>query len=174
MDGDSYSKQQLDDLYRSMISFYSGNPERIYHFTKIHSFARLIGVSENIDTATQVIVEAASYMYDIGIKVAEEKYGKCDGKLQEQESPIVAQKVLSELGFENYLIERICFLLEHHLSFEEIDGMDYQILTEAAFLVNLYDDDCSEAAVRVAYEQIFKTETGKKLLCEVYGLENES
>ena len=62
MDGDSYSKQQLDDLYRSMISFYSGNPERIYHFTKIHSFARLIGVSENIDTATQVIVEAASYM----------------------------------------------------------------------------------------------------------------
>ena len=145
MDGDSYSKQQLDDLYRSMISFYSGNPERIYHFTKIHSFARLIGVSENIDTATQVIVEAASYMYDIGIKVAE-----------------------------NYLIERICFLLEHHLSFEEIDGMDYQILTEAAFLVNLYDDDCSEAAVRVAYEQIFKTETGKKLLCEVYGLENES
>ena len=157
-----------------MISFYSGNPERIYHFTKIHSFARLIGVSENIDTATQVIVEAASYMYDIGIKVAEEKYGKCDGKLQEQESPIIAQKVLSELGFENYLIERICFLLEHHLSFEEIDGMDYQILTEAAFLVNLYDDDCSEAAVRVAYEQIFKTETGKKLLCEVYGLENES
>ena len=67
-----------------------------------------------------------------------EKYGKCDGKLQEQEGPIVAQKMLSQLGFENYMVERICFLIGHHHTYDNIDGLDYQALVEADFLVNLY------------------------------------
>ena len=46
------------------------------------------------------ILEAAAYVHDIGIKVAEEKYGKCTGKLQEQEGPAVAREMLEKLGFE--------------------------------------------------------------------------
>lgn len=173
MDSDSYSKQQLDDLFMDMIAYYDGDPKRIQHFTKVHSYARLIGIGEELDDASLFILEAAAYTHDIGIRVAEEKYGRCDGKLQEQEGPIIAQKMLSQLGFENYIVERICFLIGHHHTYDNIDGLDYQILVEADFLVNLYEDDAGNRAIDKAYRRIFKTETGKKIFRLMFGYEEE-
>lgn len=169
MDSDSYSQQQLDDLFLRMIAFDEGDPLRIQHFIKVHSLARLIGVREKLDETELYILEAAAYIHDIGIRVAEEKYGKCDGKLQELEGPIVAQKMLSEIGFENYMIERICYLIGHHHTYSNVDGMDYQILIEADFLVNLFEDKASKNAQKVAYNKIFKTETGKSIFREMFG-----
>lgn len=171
MDSDSYSKQQLDGLFMDMIAYYDGDPKRIQHFTKVHSYARLIGIGEELDDASLFILEAAAYTHDIGIRVAEEKYGRCDGKLQEQEGPIIAQKMLSQLGFENYIVERICFLIGHHHTYDNIDGLDYQILVEADFLVNLYEDDAGNRAIDKAYKRIFKTETGKKIFRLMFGYE---
>lgn len=173
MDSDSYSRQQLDDLFMDMIAYYDGDPKRIQHFTKVHSYARLIGIGEELDDASLFILEAAAYTHDIGIRVAEEKYGRCDGKLQEQEGPIIAQKMLSQLGFENYIVERICFLIGHHHTYDNIDGLDYQILVEADFLVNLYEDDAGNRAIDKAYKRIFKTETGKKIFRLMFGYEEE-
>ena len=173
MDSDSYSKQQLDDLFMDMIAYYDGDPKRIQHFTKVHSYARLIGIGEELDDASLFILEAAAYTHDIGIRVAEEKYGRCDGKLQEQEGPIIAQKMLSQLGFENYIVERICFLIGHHHTYDNIDSLDYQILVEADFLVNLYEDDAGNRAIDKAYKRIFKTETGKKIFRLMFGYEEE-
>ena len=173
MDSGSYSKQQLDDLFMDMIAYYDGDPKRIQHFTKVHSYARLIGIGEELDDASLFILEAAAYTHDIGIRVAEEKYGRCDGKLQEQEGPIIAQKMLSQLGFENYIVERICFLIGHHHTYDNIDGLDYQILVEADFLVNLYEDDAGNRAIDKAYKRIFKTETGKKIFRLMFGYEEE-
>ena len=173
MDSDSYSKQQFDDLFMDMIAYYDGDPKRIQHFTKVHSYARLIGIGEELDDASLFILEAAAYTHDIGIRVAEEKYGRCDGKLQEQEGPIIAQKMLSQLGFENYIVERICFLIGHHHTYDNIDGLDYQILVEADFLVNLYEDDAGNRAIDKAYKRIFKTETGKKIFRLMFGYEEE-
>ena len=173
MDSDSYSQQQLDDLLLKMIAFNEGDPKRTQHFIKVHSFARIIGIGENMDDASLFILEAAAYTHDIGIRIAEEKYGRCDGKLQEQEGPIVAQKVLSELGFENYMIERICYLIGHHHTYDNIDGMDYQVLIEADFLVNLYEDDCSKSAIAKAYKNIFKTDTGKEIFRQMFGIIEE-
>ena len=173
MDSDSYSKQQLDDLFMDMIAYYDGDPKRIQHFTKVHSYARLIGIGEELDDASLFILEAAAYTHDIGIRVAEEKYGRCDGELQEQEGPIIAQKMLSQLGFENYIVERICFLIGHHHTYDNIDGLDYQILVEADFLVNLYEDDAGNRAIDKAYKRIFKTETGKKIFRLMFGYEEE-
>lgn len=173
MDSDSYSKQQLDDLFMDMIAYYDGDPKRVQHFTKVHSYARLIGIGEELDDASLFILEAAAYTHDIGIRVAEEKYGRCDGKLQEQEGPIIAQKMLSQLGFENYIVERICFLIGHHHTYDNIDGLDYQILVEADFLVNLYEDDAGNRAIDKAYKRIFKTETGKKIFRLMFGYEEE-
>jgi len=160
---DNYNRQQLDDLFLRMIDFFAGDPKRICHLTKVHSFARIIGEKEELDESSLFILEAAAYTHDIGIKPAEEKYGRCDGKLQEQEGPIVAQKMLSELGVENYLIERICYLIGHHHTYDCIEGLDYQILVEADFLVNLYEDGAGRNAIDQAYERIFRTKTGKEI-----------
>ena len=87
--------------------------------------------------------------------------------------PIIAQKMLSQLGFENYIVERICFLIGHHHTYDNIDGLDYQILVEADFLVNLYEDDAGNRAIDKAYKRIFKTETGKKIFRLMFGYEEE-
>ena len=52
----------LDLLCDGMIAYYEGDPQRIQHFLKVHSLARLIAVSEGIDAHTRFIVEAAAYV----------------------------------------------------------------------------------------------------------------
>jgi HD superfamily phosphodiesterase len=166
---DCYSRQQLDDLYIRMITYFEGDPKRIAHLTKVHSFARIIGLKEELDEVSLFILEAAAYTHDIGIRPAEKKYGSSDGKLQEQEGPIEAESMLIELGVENYLIDRICYLIGHHHTYDNIDGLDYRILVEADFLVNIYEDDLSDRAIQNAFENIFKTKTGRELCLKMYG-----
>ena len=171
MDNISFEQHLLDELYYKMIEFFHGDPKRIQHLIKVHSLSRLIGIGEKLDATSLFILEAAAYTHDCGIRPAEEKYGKCDGKLQEQEGPTVAQQMLLELGFENYMIERICYLIGHHHTYTNMDGMDYQILVEADFLVNLYEDDANKHTIQKAYDNIFRTDTGKQIFAQMYGVE---
>ena len=55
---------RLNNLYRKMIEFYRGDPARIQHFVKVHSFAKLIGEEEHLEEKTLYILEAAA-MYMI-------------------------------------------------------------------------------------------------------------
>ena len=119
------------------------------------------------------ILEAAAYVHDIGIKPAEKKYGSCGGKLQEQEGPAAAKEILERLGFDAQLIERVCYLVGHHHTYDNIDGMDYQILVEADFLVNLYEDEAGQAALRKAYNNVFKTESGRAIFRTMFGFSEE-
>lgn len=71
----------LEKLFLEMIAYYSGDPKRIQHFTKVHSYAKLIGEREQLSPEELYILEAAAYTHDIGIKPAEEKCGSSEGKL---------------------------------------------------------------------------------------------
>ncbi len=160
----------LNQLFMEMINYYQGDARRIQHFTKVHAFAKLIGQLENLDKETLNLLEAAAYVHDIGIKPAEKKYGSSNGKLQEQEGPAPARKLLERLGFDEKQIQRICYLVAHHHTYSNIDGMDYQILVEADFLVNLFEDNASHEAVVSAYHKIFKTHHGKQICETMFGL----
>lgn len=160
----------LHQLAQKMIAFDHGDPKRIQHFIKVHSFAKLIGEGEGLDGRTQFLLEAAALVHDIGIHPAEAKYGSCSGKLQEQEGPAPARITLRELGFDEEAVERICYLVGHHHTYTSVDGQDYQILIEADFLVNLYEDDSPREAVEQALGRIFRTKTGKEM-CRMMFLE---
>lgn len=71
--------------------------------------------------------------------------------------------MLLDLGFGNEVSERVQYLIAHHHTYDNIDGIDYQILVEADFLVNMYEDNLSAEAIEVAYKKIFKTGSGKKI-----------
>lgn len=58
--------------------------------------------------------------------------------------PDEAEKLLNKLGVDEKIIERVCFLVGHHHTYNMIDGLDYQILVEADFLVNAYEDNLSK------------------------------
>jgi len=158
-------------LIKEMISYYNGDPKRIQHFIKVHSFSKQIGLLEEIDPNILFTLETAAIVHDIGIRYCEEKYGKCNGKLQEQEGPALAKDMLYKLGYGEQVIERVCYLVGHHHTYNDIQGIDYQILVEADFLVNLFEDDMSKETVYATYDKIFKTETGKIICKEMFGLE---
>ncbi len=161
---------QMDRLYQSMIEYFAGDPKRIQHFIKVNSFAGLIGRMESLPEEQLIILEAAAYVHDIGIKPAESIYGECGGKYQEMLGPEPAAAMLKECGFSQEQIDRITWLVGHHHTYTDINGLDYQILVEADFLVNLYEDGISEDAVRHAYEKIFRTESGKRICRIMFGV----
>lgn len=158
--------EQIDLLEIEMMRFNGGDPKRIQHLMKVHRYAQLIGHMEKLDEHTQFVTECAALVHDIGIRPAEEKYGACNGKLQEQEGPAYARKMLKELHFDERDIERICYLVAHHHTYTDIKGVDYQILVEADFLVNFYEDDASRDAIQSVYDKIFRTQAGKTM-CEI-------
>ena len=92
-----------------------------------------------------------------------EKYNSSNGKYQEELGPAEAIKLLNRLNYDEALIERVAYLVGHHHTYSEIDGLDYQILVEADFLVNLFESESEEMAINSAYQKIFKTNMGKRI-----------
>ncbi len=161
---------RLDKLILEMIEFDKGDPRRIQHLFKVHQFARIIGVLEGLNSDQMEILEAAAIVHDIGIKIAREKHGDSNGKLQEVEGPPYAKEMLNKLGYKESVIDRVCFLVGHHHTYTNIEGIDYQILVEADFLVNLYDHNTDIDAIKKTCDNIFKTKSGIEICYKMFGL----
>lgn len=159
---------QEELLIKAMIEYNKHDPKRIQHLIKVHSLAKTIGILENIDKKDLFILETAAILHDIGIKVSEEKYGKCSGKLQEKEGPKEAEKMLEKFGYDREVIDRVCYLIAHHHTYDNIDGIDYQILVEADFLVNIYEDNLKKESIENIKNKIFKTKTGINFIENMY------
>lgn len=158
----------LDRLTLRMLQFNAQDPLRQHHLMKVHRFAQLIGRMERLDAHTQFVTECAALVHDIGIRPAEAQYGASFGPLQEQVGPAYAETMLRELGLDEADVARISYLVGHHHTYTDMEGMDYQILVEADFLVNGYEDALPEPALWSAYRKIFRTEAGKMLFRTVY------
>ena len=166
--GDNFIMSIHAQLIEKIIEFEGRNPHQVGHFLKVLGYAKTIGELEGLPEETQFILETSAIMHDIGIKPSREKYDSSAGKYQELEGPGVAQPILKELGYTEPVIERVCYLIAHHHTYTGIDGLDYQILVEADFLVNLEKDDKTGQLTQNVYEDIFKTESGKKFLRVLY------
>jgi len=161
---------KIDELDLAMIRYNNADPMRIQHTTKVHAYARLIGLKEGLDEETLFILESAALVHDIGIRASEKKYGHQDGKLQELEGPAVAKSLLQQLGgYTDAEIERICWLVGHHHTYHASEDLDYQILIEADFLVNLYEDHESPSAIDAVRRNIFRTPSGISMLDDMFG-----
>ena len=155
-------------ITQAMIDYFKNDSKRINHFIKVHSFAMLICDMETIDIARRRTIEIASIVHDIGIKKSEIKYGSSSGKYQEIEGPEEARKMLNTLGVEDEIIERCCWLIAHHHTYDHISEIDHQILVEADFLVNIYEDEIGAQAIDSIKKNIFKTKAGLWLLSHLF------
>ena len=166
-----YTMTPTQTLALAMIDYNNGDPKRIQHTTKVHAYASMIGSIEGLDEETLFILESAALVHDIGIRASEQKYGHQNGKLQEQEGPAVAREMLTRLGgYSERQIERICWLVGHHHTYHVCEDLDYQILIEADFIVNLYEDNESPHAIRAVRKNIFRTGSGTKMLETMFGI----
>ena len=158
------------NVIHEMILFDRGDARRIQHFLKVYQFAALIGKLEGLSPEQQEILEIAAILHDIGIIPSEKKYGISNGKLQEQEGPAYARELLNRIGgYGQDFIDRVCFLIAHHHTYEGIDGLDWQILLEADFLVNSFEKNMPEDAIKKFRASVFRTRSGIALLNNQYG-----
>ncbi|MDD6483765.1 MAG: HD domain-containing protein [Clostridiales bacterium] len=162
------------DIVRAMIDYFGSDVKRVNHLLKVLAFAKTIAECEGIDRREREILEAAAAVHDIGIKISEEKYGSSSGYYQQKEGPGEARKLLLGIsGLDGELIDRVCYLVSRHHKYSDIDGMDCQILIEADFIVNVFEDEISGDTIRDVYKKIFKTDTGRAILKSLYLKEEE-
>ncbi len=156
------------DIISAMIAYNAGDIKRVNHFLKVYTFAKAIGEKEQLNEEEQTILEIAAICHDIGIRNSEIEYGSSSGTYQQIKGPPEAKILLEQLFVQEHIIERVCWLIAHHHTYTDIKGMDYQILIEADFLVNASEDMLDEEAIRHFDINIFKTQTGKLFLNELY------
>ena len=162
--------RSTEPLARAMTRWFGRDAARVQHFLKVWAFARMIGRRERLEEEQLFVLESAALAHDIGIKTAEARYHSCAGHYQEELGPEDARPMLEELGYTPEETERICWLIGHHHTYGLDGGLDYQILLEADFLVNAYEDELSPAALRSFRDNVFRTESGRKLLQQIYGI----
>lgn len=158
----------MEAVIEKMISYFGDDVRRINHALKVYGFAVCIAGRESLTEKEKIFVEVAAILHDIGIKEAEKKYNSSAGKYQEIEGPEIARKILYDLKFDSEITERICFIIGNHHSYQKIDGIDFQIIVEADFLVNIYEDEITESSVKSVRDKYFKTKTGIELLDSMY------
>lgn len=161
---------KINKVIDAMTDYYSNDWKRINHFTKVYSFAKIISDCENIDEKDKELVEVSAVVYDMGINIREEKYNCSDGKYQEIEVPIIANTILSKIGFDSEFIKKVCWLVEHHHTYSNIIGTPHQILIEADFLVNIGEESIKKDKIEIIKNKIFKTMTGLEYLSWLYNV----
>lgn len=155
---------QTAPLILKMCAYEEGEVKRVNHFLKVYGFAKTIGEGEGLPAEVQEVLEAAAIVHDIGIKLSLEKYGSSAGPYQEKEGPAIAREMLAGLGAVPALIDRVCYLVGHHHTYDNIDGLDYQALVEADFLVNIFEGGMERPEIEAVRKNIFKTKTGLEML----------
>lgn len=157
-------------LIAKAIAFDNGDSRRIHHFLKVYAYADTLGRLEKLPARTLETLQIAAVLHDIGIHAAEKKYGSTSGTYQELEGPKPARVILESLHCPEQIVDRVCFLIAHHHTYHHVDGMDYQILLEADFLVNAYEDNLDKPAIEMFCHNVFRTNSGIQLLRNTYGL----
>lgn len=151
-------------LILKMIDFYDGNTSDIAHFLKVYSFAETIGRLEGLDDKTQRILEYSAIVHDISCPLCRSKYGNTNGHYQEIESEPLLREFFKEFNIEEDVLERIIYIVCHHHTYTNVDGLDYQILLEADYLVNAHESEKYYKSLDEFKKNVFKTQSGKHIL----------
>ena len=160
----------VSQIMEKMIQFSHGNIHDIEHFVKVWSYAKTIGELEKLDSETQFILETEAITHDIACPMCREKYGNANGKLQEKESPALISAFFSDTDMTESQVERVSFVVGHHHTYEGVDGLDWQILLEADYIVNASENEYSKENLQKFLETHAKTEAGKQLIQEIFCL----
>lgn len=151
-----------------MIEYFGEDARRINHALKVYGFAGAIMKAEKLSAQEALIIELAAIFHDIGIHEAERKHNSTTGKFQELEGPPIARALLSGMGYGVEIIDRVCFLVGNHHSYGKINGIDFQILVEADFLVNIFEDEMGNEEVASIRNKYFRTAGGIGIINGIY------
>jgi len=155
-------------IIQEMIEYFGEDVRRINHALKVFSFSRIISESEKLNKFYREVIDYSSILHDIGIKEAERKYNSSSGRYQEIEGPPVADKILSKFNIKNKIKERVSFIIGNHHTYDKIDDIDFQVIVESDFIVNIYEDSIKRDVIKKIRKKFFKTSSGLRILNSMY------
>lgn len=169
------SQKNAPDKYRSkkdllifeMERYFGKDTRRINHAKKVLGYAEQLLEKEKADP---LVVIASALLHDIGILKAEEKYKSSAGNYQEVEGPPIARAIMEKLQFKKEAVEEVCGIIAHHHSPGELDTVNFKVLYDADWLVNLKDEaDLSDKErLSQTIDRVFLTKSGKELARKNY------
>jgi HD superfamily phosphodiesterase len=156
-----------DQLLAAMEKTFGEDRRRINHARAVLIWAERILKEEPADAAT---VTAAAILHDIGIQEAERKHGSSSARFQELEGPPIARPILDRLGFDPTRVDHVCRIVGAHHSAQGIDSLEFRIVWDADWLVNIPDEhgDPDSDGLRKLIARVFRTTTGKRLAEEAF------
>jgi hypothetical protein len=158
-----------DDAVELMRGYF-GEERFVEHTNKVLSRAEAIADGEGLGEGfLRDVVVLGSVFHDIGIPEALKRHGSLEAPFQEREGPAVARSIMEEMGVRPDILERVCYIVGSHHTAEGVDGMDFQVIWEADFIVNVDEGNITlePDRVEIEVERNIKTATGRSLVGEV-------
>ncbi len=149
-------------LIEEMMAVFGEDARRISHAFSVLEYAERIAAVEGGDLS---VITAAAILHDIGIHQAEYKYNSATGNYQEIEGPPIAREILERHNFPLQAVEHICKIIANHHSAKNIDTLEFRIVWDSDWLVNIPDDfnGVESTKMRSLVEKVFKTKTGREM-----------
>lgn len=163
----------IAEIMNKMIGYSNGHIHDIDHLMRVWTYAKTIGELEGLDEGTQFILETSAIVHDIACPLCREKYGNTNGKHQEREGMILVKDFFKDSDLTENQIQRIIYLVGHHHTFHEIDGLDYQILVEADYIANAMEEGYSKKNLKNFMKRIMKTKTAIQLTKSIFQIKSD-
>lgn len=156
-----------DKLLKELEAYFGDDTKRINHAKNVLGFAEKLLQHEPADAR---IVIPASILHDVGIKVSEKKYGSAAGHYQEKEGPEVARGIMRNVGLEDTVIGEVCQIIGCHHSPGKVNTLNFKVLYDADWLVNLKDEVGVEDKDKLQrlIAKVFLTDTGRAMADKLY------
>jgi len=161
------NKELKNKIIKKMMAYFAYNSNHINHAYRVLHYAEDISGIEN---GVPDVVISSAILHDIGIPDCEKKYKSIEGQLQEIEGPPVAREILESLRMDEEIIKEVCEIIACHHSPGEIDTINFKIMWDADWLVNLPDiyDVKDRVKLQEIISETFMTKTGLKIAKELY------
>jgi hypothetical protein len=151
----------IGGIAAAMARYMAGDAARINHFMKVYAYADAIARAEGLGGGDLFALRAAALTHDIGIREGIRRFGDSSGKRQEEIGPGEALPLLRAAGVGETDAARVCGLIGSHHTYGNVGDPALQILIEADFIVNIYEEGLSADAARGIRGSLFKTSAGK-------------
>ena len=156
-----------DKLINEMTKIFGKDETQINHTLAVLNYAEQI---QAVEGGEPLVVKAAAILHDIGIHAAECKYSSSAGKYQEIEGPIIAREILAKYDLDENTVEHVCKIIANHHSAKDIDTIEFRILWDADWLVNLPEvfADAGKEKLKEIINKTFKTCKGRQMAIETF------
>jgi len=164
MEKDMYKEKAL-----KVMRDYFGEERFVEHTVKVLSVAEHISEGEGVNTGfLKDVIGLSAIFHDIGIPESLKKYSSLEAKYQEQEGPAVARKLMKGIGVRPDICERVCYIVGNHHTESSIDGIDFIVIWEADFIVNIEEKNIvvEPHNIKEEFDKNIKTVSGKRIAGE--------